>query len=72
MASSVLLLLAFAQDLFGDQARKRLRAALRAAGTPRAAMLEAKGLALIPDQELYAAAVERFSKKLSEASRTPK
>ena len=65
-----LLLLAFAHEMFGEQDRKRLRAAWRAAGGPAAAETAAKGLTIIPEPELYSTAVAQFSKKLTEITKT--
>jgi hypothetical protein len=65
-----LLLLAFAHELFGEQDRKRLRAAWRAACGATAAEVAAKGLKIIPEPELYGTAVAQFSKRLTEIAKT--
>ena len=67
-----LLLLAFAHDLFGNRERKCLRAAWRAATGVAAARLEVEGLGVIPEPELYTAAVERFARKLTAATKQAK
>ena len=63
-----LLLLAFARGLFGDKAVRSLHAACRAAKGPASAQLKERGLRLLPEPELYAAAVQRFSRKLARAA----
>ncbi len=60
-----LLLLAFAHEIFGEQRRRCLRAACRAAGNPNAQELAGRGVGIIPVPELYAVAVQRFGKKLA-------
>ena len=68
-APAGLILLAFAHELFSSRERKSLRAAWRAATGQPFAQLQARGLEIIPEPELYAAAVERFSKKLTETAK---
>ena len=65
-APPALLLLAFAQEVFGDQQRKCLRAACRAANSLAAHELQAKGMKIVQVPELYTAAVTRFGKKFSQ------
>jgi hypothetical protein len=67
-APAALILLAFAHELFSSRERKSLRAACRAAAGQPLVQLQAKGLEIIPEPELYSAAVERFSAKLRETA----
>lgn len=64
-----LVLLAFAHELFGKEHRKRLRAAWRAAGSAAGVEIEARGVNVIPEPELYSIAVKRFSTKLAESAK---
>jgi len=68
-APSALLLLAFAQELFGGKAGKCLRAARRAANGLAGAQLAAQGPGIIPGLELYSPAVTQFATRLSEITK---